>query len=460
MNKKIADQRFIAGISAFIFLSAFLSARVCGEEPAAGSTPRLITISEGIAMVLKDSRLIKIARAEKDMALEDSFLARSALLPHVNASVTQVFLNHQPMAKFGPQVTPTAEKNSLSYGFDVYQTLFDFGKSLSLFKAARESVNAGGANLDAVRKIAVLEFVTGYFDLLEAQKLIEVAQKEVESLSSYLRDIEHLYEVGAAVKNDLLPAQVKLADTKQRLIASRNFREARAMRLNTILALPVREKIAVQDVEADSLSMPPMENAWETAQWQRPEIALIRDQIKASSLIERAKALENFPELFVDGGYSYSRNKFVVHQDNMFLNLGAKASVFEGGAERSQLNSERAHRRELALQRDKLMEDIQFEIEDSYLGLKDATEKVAVAKDSLAQAEENVRVNRVKFTEGSATTTDVLEAISLQTGAQTNYYNSVYEMKRNYAKLMYSMGIDLALVYDRMDHKRDESKQP
>ena len=441
-----------------VILSVSLSP-VHAEEAQTSPQPRLITICDGIAMVLKDSRLVKIALADQDAALEDTFLARSALLPHLNASVTQTYLNHQPLSKFGPETVPTAGKSSLSYGFDVYQTLFDFGKSLASLQAARETARAGQANTEAVKKIAVLEFITAYFDLLETEKMIAVAQKETESLSSYLKDIGHLYEAGAALKNDLLPAQVKLADSKARLIASRNSREVAAMRLNNILSLPIREKIRVQDVEPGPPQVPVMEDAWKTAQEQRPEIALINSRIRASFLSERAKALENFPDLFADGGYSYAQNRYVVHQDNLFLNLGAKAPLFEGGAERARLNRQRALSRGLAQQRDKLMEDIQFEIEDSYLSLKDAAEKTAVAQDALAQAEENVRVNRVKFNEGSATTTDVLEAISLQTSAQTNYYNAEYETRRNYAKLMYSMGIDLALVYDRMEHKSNEPKQ-
>jgi len=31
--------------------------------------------------------------------------------------------------------------------------------------------------------------------------------------------------------------------------------------------------------------------------------------------------------------------------------------------------------------------------------------------------------------------------------------NDDYEIKRSYANLMYSMGIDLALVYERMENK-------
>ena len=415
---------------------------------------RLITIPAGIDIVLKDSRLLKISLFDQDIASQDALLARSALLPQINASLVGSSLNHLPQAKLNTQKFPTAQKESVSFSFDVYQTLFDFGKSLSDYKAAGELLKASKANIESVKRIAVLEFIIGYFDLLETEKMIAVVEKEVESLSAYLGDIEHLFENGAATKNDLLPAKVRLADAKQRLISARNARAIAAARLNNILALPLREKIRVQDIDMEFPKVPEMEEAWKTAQAERPEIKVIDDRIAASSLAQKSKAVENYPTLFAEGGYQYNQNKYMVYEDNLYFNVGAKANLFNGGASGADLLKERYRQRQFFQQRDKLIEDIKFETEDSYLALKDASEKVLVAKDSLAESQENVRVYRVKYNEGSATTTDVLEAIALETSAQTNFYNAGYEVKRSYAKLMYSMGIDLGLIYNTMKREK------
>ena len=433
-----------------------LFSRECYCEETQG---RLITLPDGINIVLKDSRLLKVSLFDKDIALEDSFIARSALLPQVSASLIQSFLNNQPAAKFGAVSVNTSQKESLSYGFDVYQTLFDFGKSLFNYKAQAHLIDASKASIEAVKRVAVLEFIISYFDVLEAGKMIQVDEKETESLTAYLSDIQHMYENGAAIKNDLLPAKVKLADAKQRLIAARNAKSVASVRLNNILALPLREEIKVQDIDMNEPRIPEMEEAWKTAQSQRPEIKLLGEQISASSLREKARFVQNYPVLFADGGYSYAENKYMVHQDEFFLNLGAKADLFDGGASRALLSKERFIQRQLLEQKVKLIEDIKFEVQDSYLALKDAGEKVLVARDALTEADENVRVNRVKYTEGIATSTDVLEAITLQTNAQTNYYRADYELKRNYAKLMYSAGIDLPLIYEKLSKESDGAKK-
>lgn len=443
----------IIKISIFIFLVCFCRCAYAEE------TSRLITISQGIQIVLKDNRLIRIALPDNEMAYQDSLIARSALLPQLNANVTKTFNRFQPAMKFGSSDVNTSDKEPLAYGFDVYQTLFDFGKSLSNYRASKELFKAQKAHTESVKRVATLEFVVAYFNLLEVDKMIIVFEKEVDSLTAYLNDIEHLYEQGAAVKNDLLPAKVKLADVKQRLITARNDRKIASAKLNNILALPLREKITVQDIKMQPPEFPEMEEAWNMAKTQRPEVAFYENQMESSLLTERAKAVENFPTLFLDAGYAYSQNRYLTHENNASVELGAKMNLYDGGSHRAELLKERSRREQIIGQKDKLVEDIKLEIEDSYFGLKNACEKIAVASDALQQSDENVRVYRVKYQAGSATPTEVLDAITLQTRAQTNYYNDDYELKRGYAKLMYSMGIDLGLIYGRMESDKNESSK-
>lgn len=428
--------------------SSFLNPQVCED--------RLITISQGIALVLENNRLIKVALPDNNISFQDSLLARSALLPQLSAYVNKTFNSNAPGVMFGSSAIETGDKNPLNYGFDVYQTLFDFGKSLSNFKGSKELYKATQANTESVKRLATLEFIVSYFNVLEAERMILVFEKEVDSLNSYLNDMQELYEHGSVVENDLLPAKVKLADAKQRLIAARNNKEVVLARLNNILALPLKNKTRVQDILMSAPDFPDMDKAWDSALLLRPEITFYDDQIKASTLFEKAKAVENFPVVFADAGYSYQQNQYAVHEDNSSIELGAKMNLYDGGASFANLAKERAKQKKLNEQKGKLSEDIKFEIEDSHYGLKNACEKIAVAKEALSQADENVRFYRVKYNLGVATTTDVLEAINLQTKAQVNYCTADYEMKRSYAKLMYSIGLDLPLIYEKMENKNDK----
>jgi len=444
---KIASLVLVIHMLIFPWCICTAEARI---EPDAGSA-RILTVREGIALILKDSRLVKIEMAGKDMSFEDTLIALSPLLPHLSANITKTYNNHVPTMMFGTMAVPMGDKNPLSGGFSVYQTLFDFGKSISSYKASTEMLNAHKASVESVKRTVTLEFIVSYFDLLETEKMIAVAEKEVESLTSYLNDMEHLYTQGVIVENDLLPAQVKLADARQKLIASRNRREIAAAGINTMLTIPLTEDISTQDVKIDTPQLPELSNAWSSAEAKRPEIVFFKKQIQSSTLRERSKAVRNLPTVFVDGGYTYTQNQYMLHEDDAYVRFGAKMDLYDGGATGAEVMKERYLNRQLQEQKNKIVEDIRYEVKRSFLGLKDAIEKLEVAKGALAQAEENVRFYRVKYNNGAATSTDVLEAINLQTRAETNYYSADYELKRCYAKLVYSTGNDLVSAYNETE---------
>jgi outer membrane protein TolC len=81
------------------------------------------------------------------------------------------------------------------------------------------------------------------------------------------------------------------------------------------------------------------------------------------------------------------------------------------------------------------------------LDLKTARERISVTKDVVGQAEENLRIDRVRYSEGVGTATEVLDAVALLTIAETNLYRSVYDFKRAEAGFVYSIGKDLPEVY-------------
>lgn len=437
-------------LACFIIFTVSISFYAYGEElpfSLKKEEAKFLTIPEGVSIVLKDSRLVKIELAGKDMSFSDTLIALSPLLPHISGNISKTYQRYIPTMMFGAMDAPMGDKNPLSGGFDIYQTLFDFGKSISTYQASTEIFHASKASVDSMKRTVTLEFIVSYFDLLESEKMTIVAEKEVESLTSYLNDMQHLYDQGVIVENDLLPAKVKLADAKQKVIASHNGRAVAAALVSTMLTLPLTEDILTKDWQSEIPKLPELGDAWGSALSLRPEIVFFNKQIRSSVLRERAKTVQNLPTVFVNGGYQYTQNQYMVHEDNAYVKFGAKMGLYDGGATGADIMKERNLHKKLQEQKNKLVDDIKFEVKRSYLSLKDAIEKLEVAKNALDQAEENVRFYRVKYSNGAATSTDVLEAISLQTKAQTNYYSSDYELKRSYTRLMYSMGLDLVSLY-------------
>ncbi len=409
----------------------------------------MLTLSDGLRLVTEESRLIKIAQREEAASEADTFLARSRMLPNINTSLTQTFLAYQPGAIFGHQSVPISEKIFLSYSLGIQQTLYDFKGNASRYESSRLIFETKKIDTKRIRSLVSLDFALIYFDLIESEKMILVAEKEVQRLESHLRDARNLYDEGVITKNDLFQAEVRLSDARQRLVAIRNLMAINASRLNSAIARPLKTDVQVMDVKkipSDALNID-MEKAWELAESQRPEIQIVDTTLKSLDMEEITKRSEYYPRFFLQGGYDFIKNRYQVHEGNWSLTAGMSLNLFSGGGTKAGVLKIRQQRLRLLEQRNKLIDEIRLEVEKYILDLKTARERITVTRDAVGQAEENLRINRVRYGEGVGTATEVLDAVALLAIAETNLYKSLYDFRRAEAGLIYSIGKDLLEVY-------------
>lgn len=422
---------------------------LCSMASVSTAYAELLTLPAGLRLVNENSRLIKITEHEQKISEADTLIARSKMLPEINASGGYTSLAYQPAAIFGSLTVPMSERNFLSYSLNIQQTLYDFQKNASRYQASIKMLNV--TKLDAVRtrNLVTIDFVLVYLDLLESENMLKVSEKEVERLESHLRDAQSLFEEGVITKNDLLQAEVKISDAKQRLLTQRNLRAVTASRLNSILVRPLTADIQVEDIRETSPQFAEMnrEKAWEIAEKQRPEIQIIAETMKALDLEKTARKADYFPRLFFNGGYDYTENRFQTHSGNWSATLGMGINLFQGGATKAELMKIDNQRLKLVEEKNKLMDDIRLEVEKYLLDVNTARERVVVTRDAVQQAEENLRINRVKYEAGAGTATDVLDAVTLLTVAETNNYKSVYDLKKAEAAVLYATGTELSEVY-------------
>lgn len=431
------------GIFSIIFLMLFYSFAL--GDVCAGA----LTLSQGLQLVIQNNRAIKITQREEAISEADALLARSTMLPNINASLGQTFFAYQPAAIFGFQSVPMSEKSFHSYSLNVQQILYDFRGSASRYEASRVVLKTKELDTIRVRNLVALDFTIIYFDLLESEKLVIVAEKEVQRLESHLNDAKNLYEAGVITKNDLLQAEVRLSDARQKMLSARNLRAINTARLNNALARTLSEDTQVMDVAetpSDSMDLD-REKIEEIAMKQRPEIQIMDETMKALNLNEISKKSEYYPRLVMKGSYDFTENRYQVHEGNWSLTLGMSINLFGGGSTKADLLKIENQKLRLVEQKARTEDEIRLEVEKYILDLKNAWERMRVTKDAIGQAEENLRINKIKYHGGVGTATDVLDAVTLLSIADTNYYRALYDFRRAEAAFLYSTGKDLSEVY-------------
>jgi outer membrane protein TolC len=456
MNRRYQQLLVLAGIFWIAFPGQAFTQTVAQQQdariavaPGSETMSGVITLPEGLRRVTADSRDVKVSIQDELIADADSRIVRSRLLPTVTASAGYTSLANMPTAIFGALQAPTSDRNYSSFSVNVEQILFDFQANLSRYEASRMQFEAKHFGTVSVRNAVGLGFIVSFYDVLEADQLVEVAKREIEQLESHLKDAQALFAVGLNTKNDLLQAQVRLSDARQRLLATKNLRAIRASRLNNLLLRPLSAPVTVQDesrerIAPETLSL---EKSWDKALEKRPEIQIVDKTLASIDLEVASKKAEFLPKLFAGGSYAYQQNSYQLYQDNWALVVGVNVSLFEGGRTLADVQKSEQRKVQLLEQRNKLVDEVKLQVQQAMLNLQDAYERIQVARGAVEQAQENLRINRTRYEVSVGTATEVLDAVTLLTVSETNHIRSIYDYRKAEAATYYATGEDLLAVY-------------
>jgi outer membrane protein TolC len=423
---------------------AFITVLIMLLAPRTGSS---LSLSEGLKIVTGQGREISIARADEDVARESVSLARSPWLPSVDLYARETWLHYQPAVKVPVGSFYTSQDQFFTYGVWAKQVLYDFGKTSSSITAARETLRAQEASTYRTRNRAALEFIFAYIDLIEAGELLKVAQDEVVLYQAHRSDAEARYKAGVVTRNEVLQADVMLADSQQRLLTAENTRSLRASRVNSLVMRPLNDPVqALEPVGTPPIPLT-LEEAWTAAEQDNPDIRDLEARINARESHVSSIRSEHLPTVYVAGGYEYSENEYQVHPDNWSLVAGVNVNLFAGGSTSARVGMARSELIALKVSREKLVDAVRLEAKSAWLDLQSSRKKIEVAQTAVAQATENLRFARLRYKEGVGTSTDVTDAVTLLTTAETNASRAAFGLKRAEAALLHIMGRDLDVAY-------------
>ena len=408
-----------------------------------------LTISEGLRLLEKKSRELRIAELSAEMASKDVRIANSYRLPQVQLYANQTWLRYQPEAEFGLfGPVPVSERDYLTYGFRVNQLVYDFGKTGSVVEASKRMVSVERLERERILNLLSKDFINAYLDLLETEKMLKVSEKEIESLESHKKDAQALFDAGVVVKNDLLQAEVMLSDARQRHIELENLRKIRLSAINRMLGLDLGKPLSTAEPEKTGIELPgSLQDAQARAMENRVELK--QTDLRLDALRERLRAIraDFLPQAYLSGGFEYQENRYMVHEGNWMLLAGLKMELFSGGRTRAELKKAELEIQRLKEERQRISDLIRLQVKSAWLELESARQRLRVTKQSIEQAEENLRLQKLRYHEAVGTATDVTDAITLLTRAKTNYWRAIYAVKKAEAGLLYAMGVRLVEVY-------------
>jgi outer membrane protein len=416
---------------------------------AAAAPPPTLDLQEALSLAWKANPTLQISRLQSLIAGEEVVRARSGFLPTMKSEVNQTIYDNEIQAKIPPGTIPGGPAGALTFPSTnrnfwssktyIDQTVFDFWGTPSRYQAAVLGKSASLLDTAKTRDDIFLTVSQGYFRTLRAIKLEIVARQDVEDLRAHLKIARDQYEFGVVTYNDVLQAEVSLADAEQRLIVAKTDVIDIRSALNKVLALPIATPTVLKDEKLETRPWA-LAEATTAALKQRSDLKASTDRIQQQEKVVVQTRAQHFPRFYAQAGMTYQQNAFLLHDTQWYGIFGLQWTLFSGLDTRAQVAQSKLKVNQLQEQHKDLDEQVRLDVQNAYLSVRDTADRIRVTEKAVTQGEENLRLNEERYKEAVGTATDVIDAETLLTRTRVNYWTAVYDHQMAKAQLLWAMG--------------------
>jgi outer membrane protein TolC len=429
------------------------------QGPFAGSTP-------GVAKVPFSGRLS--LREAVDRALEFNLgavgltqavrqargqtkVARSALLPNLNASLSETVqqTNLQALGvRFNVPIpgfsapTIVGPFNYFDLRASLSQTVWDL-TARDNYRATKELVRANELSVEDARDLIVLAVGGTYLQTIAAKARIDAARAQLTTAEALFKQASEQRAAGVVAQIDLNRSQIQLLTQQQRLVSLDNDYAKLKIALARLAGLPVNEQYEISDAvpfaEAPPLSL---DDALKQAFAQRADLKAAQAQVEAAERVRSAARAERLPSLAVRADYGVIGTNPSQSHGTFSVTGSVRVPIWQGGRTKGETEVAEAALAQRQAELEDLKGRIESDVRNAYFDLQAAASQVEVARKNIQVATQNLELTRQKLDAGVSDNVEVVQSQEALSTANTDYINSVFA--HNLAKLSLARAIGRA----------------
>jgi len=401
-------------------------------------TPVLLSLKDAQALALKNNPQISVARLTALASQQVTREVRSNLWPTATVDLTGVDANPGTRITAGALNNPTIYQRA-AVGTMVSQLLTDFGRTKNLVSSANLAAKAENQNAVATKEQILLAVDQAFYNALQTQAVLTVAQRTVADRQTVADQVGALYKNKLKSELDFSFANVNLAQAKLLLLDAQNNQNAALASLSAVLGFSSLQNF--QLAEETTAITPPQGNVDDlisTAFAMRPEILSLEFQADSAKKFQTAERDLFFPDIRALGavGDTPVRNPVI---SNWYGAVGVNVEipVFNGFLY-SARSREAALRAQAAEERLRDLRDrISRDVRTSWLNANTAYNRLAVTQQLLEQANLALNLAQARYKLGLGSIVELSQAQLQQTQAQITNAQAGYDCRLALAILQY-----------------------
>lgn len=330
--------------------------------------------------------------------------------------------------------------NNYVTALSLQQMLYDFGKTSGRVSASENLSDASVADFQSTRDSVIMNVQLAYINFVQAIRLVKVNEEALAQAEEHLKQSKAFYSVGTRPQYDVTTAEVNLANANVSLITGRNLMRIAKLQLENAIGLHSTTRYTVRD----SLETPEFTITLDSAKSAAKEFRSILRSAQARYASTRssvsAARSQYLPTLSLSGGWTWSSFDFPL-QSKWNAGVSVSMPIFEGFAISAQVEQAEATVDEAQALLDVLMESVMLQVEQNYLSLKEAEERIDATKKLVTQAKENLKLAEGRYNSGVGSPIEITDAQVTLSNAQITYIQSLADYNSSLIRLRQAMGV-------------------
>jgi outer membrane protein len=414
----------------------------------------VFSMEESIQQAFRESPTLK---ADQHAIIGAGFKekqAQTGFLPKLSTQYNYAYLNTAPIMTIPAQLNglipestlPVGSKNNYAFNITLEQPIFTGLALTRTYELAKLGLDISKIKFEEDRLALALKVKEAYWNILMAQKIKIVAEQTVAQITDHVRVAQDYYDAGLTPLNDLLKSEVQLADARQNLVRAELSVLLAISNFNTLLRIPLERETEVEDILKYQSYSRDLSDCQAEALQKRPEVRGIETQITVAHKNIQLAQSEYFPQVFLQGQFrkegdnpGVSGSPFV-DSDNWSVMAVMRWNFWEWGRTRYLVQEKIKVEDQVKESLTQIRDLILLEVKRAYLSLREAEKNIQVAEKASQQAEENFRINQVRYREQVTTSLEVLDAQTLLAQAKNNTNQALYVYNLAHSRLLNAMG--------------------
>ena len=388
------------------------------------------TLNECLEEATKNNLQLRNADNQISMSAEQRKQAFTNYFPTISATGGGFISNQGLMQMDLGAVSMSLAKNGIAAGVTAMQPVFMGGQIVNGNRLAKVGEESSRLQRQLTENEVRLNAETYFWQIVMLKEKLVTLDALDKQLAVVLRDAQAAVDAGLRNRNDLLQVQLRKNEVRtSRIQVENNLAVSRDLLAQMMghAGEQVDANASVSSIEEPKQFYQPAESAV----LQTSEYQLLDKQIEANRLQHRLAVGKNLPTVAVGGGYLYN-NVMDKSQSNLvgMFTVSVPISGWWGGShdiKRQKLQVENA-----VSDKQRQSELLVIRIRKAWNDMNDAYRQLAIDHESIAQSEENLRLNTDYYEAGTSSVSDVLDAQSLYQQSRDKYVEdfSNYEVKK------------------------------